>query len=339
MPKKNCSIDIFRYIGALMVMSIHIHPFEDISDFWGKEFRSVFPRIGVPFFFCAAGYFYIRKLMKGKDPFLPYMKRLLTTYFVWSCVYYLVDFLEWGKSDIRGFVKSCIYRFVVTGSHFHFWFFPALILAVIVVTILFKLRLQALVLPLSLALQVAGCLGASYYGIGSRIPVLDRIFLRDDYKLIRTLLFMGIPYFSAGYAVAKIENTKWYMGLKDSVKIAAMAAAVVFWRAEIYVVVKTGMSRSVVITPGLYLMLIVLMLFLISFPMYRWEKAADFCKTAAGFTYYIHPLFIWAIDKLSDQMHFVVTNTPRYALIWAATFLLALMIHKSNNKYLKMVCS
>ena len=86
-------------------------------------------------------------------------------------------------------------------------------------------------------------------------------------------------------------------------------------------------------------MLIVLMLFLISFPMYRWEKAADFCKTAAGFTYYIHPLFIWAIDKLSDQMHFVVTNTPRYALIWAATFLLALMIHKSNNKYLKMVCS
>ena len=84
MPKKNCSIDIFRYIGALMVMSIHIHPFEDISDFWGKEFRSVFPRIGVPFFFCAAGYFYIRKLMKGKNPFLPYMKRLLTTYFVWS---------------------------------------------------------------------------------------------------------------------------------------------------------------------------------------------------------------------------------------------------------------
>ena len=296
MPKKNCSIDIFRYIGALMVMSIHIHPFEDISDFWGTEFRSVFPRIGVPFFFCAAGYFYIRKLMKGKNPFLPYMKRLLTTYFVWSCVYYLVDFLEWGKSDIRGFVKS-------------------------------------------LALQVVGCLGASYYGIGSRIPVLDRIFLRDDYKLIRTLLFMGIPYFSAGYAVAKIENTKWYRGLKDSVKIAAMAAAVVFWRAEIYVVVKTGMSRSVVITPGLYLMLIVLMLFLISFPMYRWEKAADFCKTAAGFTYYIHPLFIWAIDKLSDQMHFVVTNTPRYALIWAATFLLALMIHKSNNKYLKMVCS
>ena len=86
------------------------------------------------------------------------------------------------------------------------------------------------------------------------------------------------------------------------------------------------------------LMLIMLMLVLLRFPMYRYSKAADFCKVAAGFTYYIHPLFIWMIDKVSGRFGFTVSETPRYLLVWAVTFTLAWCINRSDNRMLKAIC-
>lgn len=338
MRQKNCSIDIFRYVGALMVMCIHIHPFDDISKFWGREFKSMFPRIGVPFFFCVAGYFYIKKLSEGKNSFFPYLKRILTTYVIWSLVYYLIDFMEWGRSDIKGFVRSCLKRFLIDGSHYHFWFFPALIFSVFFATVLFKLHLEKLILPVSIGLYLIGCLGGPYYAYGSRVPVLAALYARDNYTLIRRIYLMGIPFFSAGYLVVLIQNSGLYRKCRSALLIADLLVSVVLWRAEIYMVMRARIMKNIYTTPGLYLMLIMLMLVLLRFPMYRCKKAADFCKVAAGFTYYIHPLFIWMTDQISGRIGFTVSETPRYALIWAVTFALAWCIYKSNNKTLKAIC-
>ena len=338
MRQKNCSIDIFRYVGALMVMCIHIHPFDDVSKFWGREFKSMFPRIGVPFFFCVAGYFYIKKLSEGKNSFFPYLKRILTTYVVWSLVYYLIDFMEWGRSDIKGFARFCVKRFLVDGSHYHFWFFPALIFSVFFVTVLFKLHLQKLILPVSIALYVVGCLGGPYYAYGSRISFLEALFARDNYTLIRRIYLMGIPFFSAGYMVVLIGKNKAYQKIRSGWLLLALALSVILWRAEIYMVMRAKVMKNIYTTPGLYLMLIMLMLVLLRFPMYRYSKAADFCKVAAGFTYYIHPLFIWMIDKVSGRFGFTVSETPRYLLVWAVTFTLAWCINRSDNRMLKAIC-
>ena len=338
MRQKNCSIDIFRYVGALMVMCIHIHPFDDISKFWGREFKSMFPRIGVPFFFCVAGYFYIKKLSEGKNSFFPYLKRILTTYVIWSLVYYLIDFMEWGRSDIKGFVRSCLKRFLIDGSHYHFWFFPALIFSVFFATVLFKLHLEKLILPVSIGLYLIGCLGGPYYAYGSRVPVLAALYARDNYTLIRRIYLMGIPFFSAGYLVVLIQNSGLYRKCRSALLIADLLVSVVLWRAEIYMVMRARIMKNIYTTPGLYLMLIMLMLVLLRFPMYRCKKAADFCKVAAGFTYYIHPLFIWMTDQISGRIGFTVSETPRYALIWAVTFALAWCIYKSDNKTLKAIC-
>ena len=338
MRQKNCSIDIFRYVGALMVMCIHIHPFDDISKFWGREFKSMFPRIGVPFFFCVAGYFYIKKLSEGKNSFFPYLKRILTTYVIWSLVYYLIDFMEWGRSDIKGFVRSCLKRFLIDGSHYHFWFFPALIFSVFFATVLFKLHLEKLILPVSIGLYLIGCLGGPYYAYGSRVPVLAALYARDNYTLIRRIYLMGIPFFSAGYLVVLIQNSGLYRKCRSALLIADLLVSVVLWRAEIYMVMRARIMKNIYTTPGLYLMLIMLMLVLLRFPMYRCKKSADFCKVAAGFTYYIHPLFIWMTDQISGRIGFTVSETPRYALIWAVTFALAWCIYKSDNKTLKAIC-
>lgn len=79
--ERNSSIDIFRYICAIMVIAIHTHPFMEISEKCGYVFTQITPRIAVPFF-AAAGYFYIQKLEKNEKPFWMYIKRLLITYFI-----------------------------------------------------------------------------------------------------------------------------------------------------------------------------------------------------------------------------------------------------------------
>ena len=59
---RNCSIDIFRYVCAIMVVGIHTQPLSEFSYEAGYIFSNIVPRIAVPFFFTAAGYFYVKKL-------------------------------------------------------------------------------------------------------------------------------------------------------------------------------------------------------------------------------------------------------------------------------------
>lgn len=158
MAKRNGAIDVFRYICAVMVVAIHTSPFYDLNEDIGYIATEVLTRIAVPFFFLVSGYFYIKKLNQKTNVFRTYLLRILKTYAVWSCLYYLVDFLEWGHTNLKGFVAHCFYSFTVIGSHYHFWFFPALIVSICIVTLVYRGGLQRFLLPISIILYITGCM-------------------------------------------------------------------------------------------------------------------------------------------------------------------------------------
>lgn len=60
--KRNNSIDIFRFICAIMVIAIHTHPLIDFHPMLGYVATQVIPNIAVPFFFSVSGFFYIKKI-------------------------------------------------------------------------------------------------------------------------------------------------------------------------------------------------------------------------------------------------------------------------------------
>ena len=143
MKQRNNSIDIFRYVCALMVVAIHAHPFCELgvnADFF---FSTLLPRIAVPFFFAASGYFYIKKLESGAERcFSQYLKRIVTTYALWSVIYFIFTFCKGGYSALKWFAVSSVYNFFVKGSYYHFWFFPALIISVCLITVFYKMNLK-----------------------------------------------------------------------------------------------------------------------------------------------------------------------------------------------------
>ena len=292
MTERNRSIDIFRYVCAIMVVAIHTHPFEDIHEKMGFIFTQVIPRVAVPFFFITAGYFYMNSLRNKKRAFIPYIKSILKCYILWSLIYFFVDFIQWGYQNIKGFIGHCFTSFFITGSHYHFWFFPALIFAVIVSTLAYKLKLQKLLLPFSLILYGIGCFGCSYHTIGMNIPFLSIVYSSQYFTIIRRIIFMGFPFFTGGLLVHEIEKHMSKFKRPKSIAWCGLIGSIVFWLGEILLVVHQQLQDSIVVTFGLYLLTVATVVFLLQYPMPQAAVFSYHCHALANFTYYIHPLII-----------------------------------------------
>ena len=107
---------------------------------------------------------------------------------------------------MKSFLQGCIYRFVVTGSYEHFWFFPALIFSVCLTTLLFKVGSRKMLIPLSIFLYIIGCLGCAYYNLAVQLPGLGSLFSFSQFNLIRRVLLMGwqkSPYAGAKHQLKK----------------------------------------------------------------------------------------------------------------------------------------
>lgn len=332
---RNASIDLFRYICAIMVVCIHTGPFSEsfpqLSDFM----KNIFPRIAVPFFFGVSGYFYIKKLEAGTARFLPYIMRLLSVYSIWSCLYFAMAFLEWGHSNLRKFLVSAIGQFFITGSSEHFWFFPALIISIGLVTLLYKLRLQKIMMPLSLICYAIGCFSCAYYNIFWDIPFFNALFSWTHYNTLRRILFMGFPFFASGYLTIRIE-TAWKCRKKTS--ILWYFAALLFWAGEIWFVSAMHFFRSYLLTFGLYLLVLAVMLVLLQHPMGHFQKASTHARAIANFTYYSHPFFLSCLSYSSYLFTGQdMSSTGSFFLCLVITFICGYLLSRWNNRIVKLV--
>lgn len=329
---RNCSIDIFRYICAILVIMIHTSVFADLNAQISFVWVDVIPRIAVPFFFAVAGFFYTGKLEQGKKPFVPYLKKLLLTYTAWSAVYFATDYITWGHGSIKSFMINCLRTFFVDGSHYHLWFFVALIFSVCVVTAAYKIKCAKLLLPVSGALYLVGCLGCAYYSVGATVPCLNRLFDSAWYTIVRRYLLMGFPFFVLGLTVRKLQ--KKLTNISDKTMLCLLVSAIVLWAVELLVVIRFGLQRDIILSAGLYPMTACLLLVLLRKPIPNASKPANICRTLAGFSYYAHPLIIEAL-----RSGFSISETPMFLITVLSTTVVGYGIYKVNNKYLNILAN
>ncbi|MBQ8575359.1 MAG: acyltransferase [Clostridia bacterium] len=329
---RNSSIDIFRYVCAVFIVIIHTHPLTDFGANADYASSQILTRIGVPFFFAVAGYFYTQKLEKGQIVFIPYIKKLFATYFIWSCLYFFTEFISWGHNQIKGFILSSAINFFIKGSYYHFWFFPALIICVCITTVFFKIKWHKALIPLSIVLYIIGCLGCSYYELGTKIPVLSTLYSFSDFTVIRRIFFMGFPFFVSGYFVSKIKD-KILEKTSNFKLFMLLIFSIVIWLAEIYTVIKLSWQTNIIITFGLYFLVIVVMLLLLNNPLPQFCRLSEKSRIIANFTYYAHPLFMLIIKS-------VYSDTPKillFLLTLFLTFVCGLILSKFNNKFIKLI--
>lgn len=319
-----------------MVVSVHTGPLSELGHNWWYFTVQILPRIGVPFFFCIIGYYYIGSLLGGQCRFGKTMKRLLITYGLWSIIYYIPDTKSVlnGSVSLGGFFTNCLRHFLIYGSREHFWFFPAVFFSIIVVTLFAKIGRLHWLGSLSMIAYALGLLGCSYYEIGNQIPLVSWFINFSQYDLIRRIVLMGFPFFMMGYFLQRMDLGK----IENRTCIILEGLFLIGFLAEIFFVNKIQVQKNVYITIFLYLLLFNTILLLLKNPCGRYGKIANVTRDLSNFMYYSHPLFmIWITSVMNYSVGRDATGTELFLLTVVITGSIGYLLHKMDNQYFNLL--
>lgn len=154
-------LDGFRLLAAVLVVCIHTSPLSSVSPLWDFWLTRVLARTAVPFFLMVSGHFLARSQWKTTARFL---KKTALTYLA-AIVLYLPLNLYSGGYGLLEWAK----KLLAEGTLYHLWYFPALMLGVLLARGLIRLGRPA-ALAIASVLYLIGLGGDSYYGLVSQLP-------------------------------------------------------------------------------------------------------------------------------------------------------------------------
>lgn len=327
---RNNAVDCFRYIAAILVVSVHTDPLVEFQPLLSYLIVHVIPCIAVPFFFAISGYYCSVKLDKETFKLWSYLRRLLVPYVIWTAIYFAYESLMYGLPELTNWALS----FLIYGSVYHFWFFPALILSVCVMTLLY--RAEKLIVPLGITLALLGCLGHGYYQIGVQLPLLKMLYNMDNWVWFCHVFFLGLPSFFLGFLIHRTLQ-KW-----QNEKNITVALVIVFllYLAEVAVIKILDLSRAITETLCLLPLVYFLIVWLLRHPMAGKRKLAETCRTLANFTYYSHVLFIMIFNETNGSLlDGTLTATVKFLFVIVLTLSFGLLVCRSRNNKIKVLAA
>ncbi len=222
--KQYNSLDLAKFIAAILIVIIHANPFSTYSSVAAFAFRNIIATVAVPFFFVTSGFLFCVKLntLPSEDKssyFRKYFLRLLTMYLLWSAVYFIFVLTDWIRN---GFTSAdlliYIRDFFFEGSYSTIWFLPALMTAVTIVYFLKKKFTYFQIFLMALPFYLFACLGSSYYGLTKQIPLISDLFnvYYSFFDTIKNGVLFGFVYVALGGIFS--ENTeKLILPIKKSI--------------------------------------------------------------------------------------------------------------------------
>lgn len=218
------NLDILKYISAFLIIILHLRPFQNYSNELDLAFNNIITRICVPIFFLITGYF-VAKKEKDKDNYIKnYIRKTIPLYLIWSIIYVsiiiatIIQYLPTIHNYISQLNLSLYYliplliiaiplaiiiALLYTGVYYHLWYFPAVILSLLVLSKWKKKFSIKSLLIVSFILLLFGAT-ETYYGV---LPLGVKQLINYYYNLFfttRNFLFFGLFYVVLGY----------YMGTK-----------------------------------------------------------------------------------------------------------------------------
>lgn len=203
------SLDIAKFICALLVIIIHTRPVSQLSGIIDFYVVDVVARIAVPLFFAISGYLFFRGLRyqdgrlsncaENRAQLFRYLKRMVVIYVGWSIVYALFQLPQWYQSGWWGkqLIKDYVASFLLSGSYFHLWYLLALIYAIPCLYLLLTVVSIRNLRIILLVLWLGECLLYSYSWIGiDSIPALA--WLTGHFSIIFDAVFRAVPLLGVG---------------------------------------------------------------------------------------------------------------------------------------------
>ena len=276
------SIDLAKFICAILIIILHTAPFSNYSGILSFGFRNVITVIAVPFFFTASGFLCFRKVetlqdTKDKNRYVfSYLKRLLFMYLIWSAVYFVFVVINWTRDDFGIFsVLEYIKDFFFEGSYSTIWFLPALLTAVLIVYFLSKKLTYKQIFIIACFIYIFTLGGSSYYGLVSKNSFIKQIYdvYYSFFDTIKNGVCFGLIFVSIGGMLAVNNEEGAKFSLRSLIPIFCFA---VLHTIEEFLIAKFNFNIKGVDT---VIFLVPLTYFLFKFILALEIKISDKCCT------------------------------------------------------------
>ncbi|MCR5666019.1 MAG: acyltransferase [Eubacterium sp.] len=228
------AIDLTKFICAFWVIVIHVEPFgpdpSGVSSFFSLLTEHYLARLAVPFFFITSGFLLFYKM--SPDSFsmerpIRYAKRIFRIYLIWSVIYIPLAVRKLLREEDGSPLKLLVIylrNFIFKGSHTQLWYLPALIFAVLLVSVLLMLKIKPIAILVGSAIfYIIGLFGQSWFGfvepLEEHVPGIWSVLEHIMSVIVTTRdgLFDGFFFVAAGMCFAfceiRIEKKKAQIGL------------------------------------------------------------------------------------------------------------------------------
>lgn len=167
-------IDKMRIVAAILVVGIHIYPFKNISPVLDFILTRILGRLAVPFFFMVTAYF----LFQDGYPSHEKIKKTLFDLGKWymiSAIIYLPILIYNGYLTRPHLFFEILKDIFIDGLFYHLWYFPAVMIGLIIVLYLLKYFKKSQVFYITTGLYLIGLCGDSYYQLVIHLPILKNV--------------------------------------------------------------------------------------------------------------------------------------------------------------------
>lgn len=349
------NIDFIRYIFAIVVIILHVRPFLGTMDELDLFFNNMISRICVPLFFMITGYFAAKKEVQNPGYIKQYIKGMIPLYLIWSIIYIpvaltwisqyipeiinLVDSLNIPSMFIPfvyliGLILVILVAILYVGVYYHLWYFPALILSLIILDKWKKHFNIKVLLMISFFLLLLGAT-ETYYGI-----------LPTDYQKVvsyyftyflttRNFLFFGLFYVTLGYCMGKKQVLYTsYSFLKLIICIFLLVAETLFLQS----IERLNSNILLACIPLVYYLFIST---IYMNPIIKWKPNYSF-RNLYKYYYLIHPLVIFLVQLILKDILGYNAFIYRYeivelVLILGLTHLTTICIIKIKKRFTKLI--
>ena len=208
----NPFIGIYKFILALLVVAIHVEPFNGDLAFY---LNNCLARIAVPSFFILSAYFLFDKLINNNwdsKIFIKNQIHLGKYYGIWLLLHspVVLSLLWKTASDIPNYIWLVFQAVCLKGPYGALWFLPATILAITLVYLIGKRWGPYACLVISFPLFLFAALETEYFGLIKNIAWMEMVNngLVAIFGWLANGLTFGFFFCSVGFYIAYTKNKK-----------------------------------------------------------------------------------------------------------------------------------
>lgn len=284
------SVDLCKFFMSMVVVAIHIHPFEGYDQSIVIDIYDWVCGMAVPFFFLCTGYFFARDISNRDDTaalqvIKKYLKKALWLYIAWSIIYVPLALLEYYTNTVPWWrdLASYVRNLVVTGEHYNSWVLWYLLSSIygllyIYICMKYNLRISRM-LVVGFLLYLLGAFITTFCQYDGTLSSMLYLVQHGIRYFISGRIFTSFFFIPMGMLICKKDLTKWY-------GCFCMTLGLVLW---LFCIKDTFVLKNAVIAlSSVGLFVAVINISTVDKPIYR------NLRISSTVVYFVH-LWVWTV--------------------------------------------